>query len=69
MSFDWSEYLNLGKELAQATVPGNQEAKLLSLMHEIICGIKKEFQFRKQEMLTDILASSLSLVLIRCVEH
>lgn len=28
MSFDWSEYLNLAKELAQATVPSNQEAKL-----------------------------------------
>lgn len=28
MSFDWSEYLNLAKELAQATVPANQEAKL-----------------------------------------
>ena len=29
MSFDWSEYLNLAKELAnQAIAPANQEAKL-----------------------------------------
>lgn len=29
MSFDWSQYLNVAKELAdQATIPANQEAKL-----------------------------------------
>jgi len=29
MSFDWSQYLNLAKELAgQATIPAEQEARL-----------------------------------------
>jgi len=47
MSFDWSQFLNVARELAgTANTPANQEAKLRAAIslskRETICAIKRD---------------------------
>ena len=76
MSFDWSQYLNLAKELAgQATIPAEQEARLRDAISRsyyaafilarnyTICEINKVIPYQKLAIFTAMFGKNLILIL------
>ncbi|MGK7878301.1 MAG: hypothetical protein AB4426_34865 [Xenococcaceae cyanobacterium] len=79
MSFDWSEYLKLAREiLGQATTGATQEAKYRCVLVEhtmpllskrvTIYATKKDFQFHPEAQLMYMCERNLGLAAIQCVE-